>query len=192
MSTIDTLRPQTTMSHEKIRPALQDSHELGGGDQRSGEGHRTDQDVGDDEECPPAVQAGRSAGQHALPVECDEVAEGQERGRTAADGIEEGNELRHRCHRHGPRHAQPRPSAESQPADDDQPVADAGVALGHEREFGNDGDDHAGCREPVAQAGGGRRIHQMEPDDEERGTDDEGQLDQVAKIGRVHRASFAA
>ena len=124
---------QDPAAGEHDRLAADEAHQLGRGDQRAGEGHRADEDVGEDEERPPAVEAGSAAGQDAVAVEGDEVVEGQQGRGAAADGVEERDELRHGGHGHGPGHAQAEAAADGQAADDDRPVPEADVALRRRR-----------------------------------------------------------
>ena len=130
--------------------ALDAAHQFGRGDQRTRERHRADDDVGDDEEGSPAIQAGDAAGQDAVAVEGNEVVEGQQRGRGATHGVEERDELRHGGHGHGPGHSEAQASAQSQAADQEDPVPEPHAALDHEDNLRHDGDHHARGRYPVA------------------------------------------
>ncbi len=122
-----------------------------------------------------------------MSVEGDEIAEGQQGCRAAADGVEERHQLRHGGHGDGPGHPQAQAPAERQAGDDDRPVAEPHPILSDEDDLGRDGDDHAHGRQAIAGPSGRGRVHEMQAYDEESRPDDEGELYQVADVGGVHR-----
>ena len=67
--------------------------------ERPGERDRADDDVEDDEEDQPAVQARQRAFGSALAAQANEVVDGQERRGAAADCVEERDQLGHGGHR---------------------------------------------------------------------------------------------
>ena len=104
------------------------------------------------------VSTARAVGQ------ADEVVDGDERRRAAADRVEQRHQLRHRGHLHGARGVQARAAADQEADDDDRERGPRQAALTGEQpdERRDDGDDHAGGAQLVAAAPGGRRVHPVE------------------------------
>ena len=92
------------------RLARDQALELAAGDERAGERDRADERAEDDED----RRVERRPG-----AEPDEVVDGDEGRRAAADRIEQRHQLRHRGHLHGPRRVQAGAAADQEADDDD-------------------------------------------------------------------------
>ena len=117
--------------------------------------------------------------QRGARVEPDEVVDRDERGRAAADRVEQRHQLRHRGHLHGPGRVQARPAADEEADDDDDDRGRAQAAFTGQEidERRADGDDHAGRAQLVAAPAGGRRVHPMEAQHEAGGPRQPGEID---------------
>ena len=141
--------------------------QLAGGHQRAGEGDRTDQD---------AQTGGDQHHDGRQPLGGQDVVERHERGRAAAHGVEDGDQLRHVGHLDllGRDHAG---HGADDDADDQQRDGHAVLeAVGDLIDEQHDerhraGQDHARGGDQVALAGGLRRVHQVQADHEDHGGD---------------------
>ena len=123
------------------------------------------------------------------------VVDRDQRGRAAADRIEQRDQLRHRRHLHSPRRVEAESAADCDAQDDDDP-GDPGdrdaARLPHEDEDRRRGDRdrHPAGREQVAVAGGGRRVHPAEADNEADRADEPGDPDEdLDDLERGHDAA---
>ena len=132
------------------RLAADHAHELARREERAGEGHRADHDVEHDED------RGRD-GNAAAAGQADEVLDRDERRRTAADRVEERDQLRHVRHRDRAGGQQAEPAADAEADDDDRPGdrAEALVAEDEADEGRPDRERHAARGQEVAVPGGG-------------------------------------
>ena len=143
--------------------AADEALELARGDERAGEGDAADEDAEDDEDRGRDLLLGRAD-------DVEVVEDRDERRRTAADRVEQRDELRHRGHRDTQGEQQAGGSTD-EPAREDDDEALGRQAAGPQDQAGERGDDrdrHADRRDAVARARRGRAVHVVQADDERR------------------------
>ena len=157
------------VGHRPLRDPLH-LLQLPGRHEAAGEGEEAEQHLGDDRDGPERGELRRA---FALPQVV--LGGADEAGRQAAEGVRERGPLRHRRERHpGERHADG--EAGDDRHDDPEVVHDLRLGPG-----GDDGERHPGHAGVDRPPRGGRRVHPVQREDEQRRRDQVGELDQMPR-----------